>query len=400
MPLLLFAGHYPPDQTPAAHYLQDITHAIAGAYPVEVFSGSAGSENLPPTANVKVRQIGFATPARLSLRKRLLGMIRLSANAFLAAFRHAGPQSPVLVVTAPFLLPYFTVLAARLRRARCALILYDLYPDALVVAGVSRQNSFTVWAVRLLNRAMFRQLDFVVTIGRDMEARLIAYPGFKREKIAYIPNWAVATPGFRPTDIENRFRQPIQDRFVVGMCGNLGFTHDPMTPLNAAAQLAGDQRIHFLFSGWGTGWTKLVDAQKSMQLPNVTLVERVPQEELSDMLAAADAWILPYRRGMLGISVPSRTYNILALGRPIIVLSEPMAEQSRVAVEEDVGWICQPEDTNALVTLLKKIAADPRSATEKGRNAVAAVQSRYTLSVAARRYRELASELLAPSRRG
>ena len=93
------------------------------------------------------------------------------------------------------------------------------------------------------------------------------------------------------------------------------------------AQLAGDQRIHFLFSGWGAGWTKLLDAQKCMQLPNVTLVERVPQEELSDMLAAADAWILPYRRGMLGISVPSRTYNILALGRPIIVLSEPMAKQ-------------------------------------------------------------------------
>lgn len=72
----------------------------------------------------------------------------------------------------------------------------------------------------------------------------------------------------------------------------------------------------------GVGWKRLVAYQRKTSLPNVTLVERVPEDQLDQFLAAADAWIIPYRRNMSGISVPSRLYNLLAIGRPVIALTE------------------------------------------------------------------------------
>ncbi len=84
--------------------------------------------------------------------------------------------------------------------------------------------------------------------------------------------------------------------------------------------------IKFLLSGEGVGWTKLKEMQAASPLPNVTLIERVPEAELESFLSAGDVWIVPYRKNNTGVSVPSRIYNLLAVGRPIIICSEPDAE--------------------------------------------------------------------------
>ena len=48
--------------------------------------------------------------------------------------------------------------------------------------------------------------------------------------------------------------------------------------------------------------------------------------DLEAFLSAADVWLIPYRRNVAGVSVPSRFYNLLAVGRPVILVSEADAE--------------------------------------------------------------------------
>ena len=47
--------------------------------------------------------------------------------------------------------------------------------------------------------------------------------------------------------------------------------------------------------------------------------------DLVEFLASADLWVIPYRRNIAGVSVPSRLYNLLAVGRAVIVAAEPHA---------------------------------------------------------------------------
>jgi hypothetical protein len=106
------------------------------------------------------------------------------------------------------------------------------------------------------------------------------------------------------------------------MSGNSGFTHDPVSVFEAARILKDNKEIKFLLSGEGVGWTKLKDMQAASPLPNVTLVEMVSESELESFLSAGDVWVIPYRKDNTGVSVPSRIYNLLAIGRPIIICSE------------------------------------------------------------------------------
>src|SRR6185503_8485566 len=107
------------------------------------------------------------------------------------------------------------------------------------------------------------------------------------------------------------------------------------------------------------GWRRLKDAQAEAKLPNVTLVERVDESDLATFLSAADLWVIPYLPKMAGISVPSRLYNLMAIGRPVIVLAEPEAEHALILSENDVGWAVEPGNPEELAAVIVGAVANP-----------------------------------------
>ena len=50
-------------------------------------------------------------------------------------------------------------IAARLKRAKSALIMHDLYPDVLIMAELLKPTSIVAHAMRLANALMFRLLN-------------------------------------------------------------------------------------------------------------------------------------------------------------------------------------------------------------------------------------------------
>jgi glycosyltransferase involved in cell wall biosynthesis len=178
----------------------------------------------------------------------------------------------------------------------------------------------------------------------------------------------------------------------VGLSGNLGFTHSPRTVFEAARILRKENDIHFLLSGWGVGWKELVELQNSVQLENVTLVDPVPQSELVDFLSAADLWVIPYRHNTAGVSVPSRFYNLLAVGRAVAVAAEPNSEAALLAQDEDVGWVVPPEDPVRLAQAIRQASLDRAGTMQKGQRA-AKLAKRYDETVALARYRQLIAEI-------
>ena len=180
-------------------------------------------------------------------------------------------------------------------------------------------------------------------------------------------------------------------RFVVGLSGNLGFTHDPLVVFEAARLLREDPNIHFLLSGWGIGFEQLKALQSEADLPNVTLVERVAEEDLEDLLSAADIWVIPYRKNVAGVSIPSRFYNLLAVGRPVVLISESDADAAVTVTDNNLGWVVMPgrPDELAETFRLASLSKDPLMV----ERAVAVARS-FSLERAMRSYANLTRGLL------
>jgi glycosyltransferase involved in cell wall biosynthesis len=393
--ILLVTQHYAPFPSTTSGYMTDIARALAQKSRVVVISSSPDSASkLPATpGEPEVIEIRSWWPEKSALISRSFAAVLFSIQVFVAVMKHARREDVLLCVTTPFTLPYTVALAARLRKAASALIIYDLYPDTLVMAGfLSASSILTKW-LRSANKVMFQWLDAIVIIGRDMSAKLLEYPQMTTAKLNLIPNWATLPVRYRQIDPENPYRRLCGGRFVVAMSGNAGFTHDPESVLEAARILQGNTDIKFLLSGEGVGWTKLNEMQAASPLPNVTLIERVPASELESFLSAGDIWIVPYRKNNTGVSVPSRIYNLLAIGRPIIICSEPDAEAAILMREEDIGWVTPPEDPEAIAQAVNLAASADPNTIEKGHRAVV-VASRFTRQIALDTYRGLMDKLL------
>jgi colanic acid biosynthesis glycosyl transferase WcaI len=161
---------------------------------------------------------------------------------------------------------------------------------------------------------MFRDLNAVVIIRWDTEKLLLRYDGMTKDKIRFIPNWArlASGPGRRPLSAATR--GPLRGR---------PFRQSRLYPrpghrVRGSAPFA--QRSGYSFPPFGLG-----DRLRE-NLSNASLIDRVEDGDLETFLSAANVWLIPYRKNVTGVSVPSRFYNLLTVGRPVILVSESEAE--------------------------------------------------------------------------
>jgi colanic acid biosynthesis glycosyl transferase WcaI len=393
--LVLVSEHYAPDRSTTATYVTAIAKGLSTDTEVLVISGTAHSASVAPleAAQPRVVEVGTWTPEKDALVRRAIAIVLFSVKMFFATLKHVTKNDVVLCVTTPFTLPYSVTLATKLRGASATLLIYDLYPEALVMAGFLQPSSWVTRTFRFANGLLFRTLAAIITIGRDVEALLLAYEGVESRKIKFIPNWTLIPIGYREIVAGNAFRRQFKDKLVVGLSGNLGFTHSVNTVFEAARLLKDERNIHMLFSGRGSGWKQLTELWAANPLDNVTLMDPVPESDLEEFLSAADVWMIPYRRNVSGVSVPSRIYNLLAVGRPIIVAAEAISEAALMLKEEDIGWVVRPEDPLDLAEAIRSAASDRDETSAKGRRAALTAQ-RYTYDRAIVSYRQVMNDVM------
>ena len=69
--------------------------------------------------------------------------------------------------------------------------------------------------------------------------------------------------------------------------------------------------------------------------------------------------IISFSSGMAGISVPSRMYNVLAAGKPLLAVCDNESELAAVVREEEIGWVIPPGRADLIVSALRESKANP-----------------------------------------
>ena len=80
-------------------------------------------------------------PGKAALVRRALAELLFTMRMFAALLVKLRRGDVALTVPAPFMLPYAFAAAAKLKGARSVLIMHDLYPDVLIMAGLLKPQS-------------------------------------------------------------------------------------------------------------------------------------------------------------------------------------------------------------------------------------------------------------------
>ena len=322
--------------------------------PVELLSGNAPATLAP---GVVVHRGPPYDRSSVGSRLWTWGLFTLTA---IWRLLRSGRQIPLFVVTNPPLMPLAAWLLHKVQGRRFGLLEWDIYPQILEATGLvgSRQVLFRLW--RSLHGRALRAADLVVTIGERMAAALQEMSGDPGLDIAVIPNW-VDTDRIKPMERgDNAFvqAQGLQDGLVVIYSGNLGATHAIETIVQVAEDLGETEDILLLVIGEGAKRSIVEEAIEEGRVPTLRLLHRQPPSLFPQVLASAQIGIVSLADGHEGLSMPSKTYALMAAGTATLGISKPPNDLAATIERHACGVNFAPEPAAAIAAWIRGMAAD------------------------------------------
>ena len=364
MTFLLLNQTFHPDRVATAQYLTDAAQAlVAQGHSVTVVTSARGYDD--PSAEFEAREtwsgidIHRIRPLAFGKSSRWRRALDFTSYLVLCVLKLARmPRFDVVIaLTSPPLISVLGAVVSRLRGSRFVFWVMDLNPDEAIAAGWLKPESVTARLLAWLLSFSFRRADQIVALDRFM-ADIIAGKGIDRRRIAVLPPWCHDAIRFdrRGRDAFRKARG-WDGKFVVMYAGN----HSPCNPLDtvieAAKSLRGDAEIEFCFIGGGSVF-RAIQRDVAPRLPNVVCLPYVPREELSAALSAADLHVVTLGDAFRGLIHPSKLYNVLKVGAPVLYVGPEPSHVTDVARATGLAtWRCAHGDVAGVVEAIRAARA-------------------------------------------
>ena len=356
--VLLLNEYFPPDTAATAKHAALVANALAERHRVTVL---AGRPSYDPTerhgmywlkreqqGNLSVERAGSTAFSRVRMKGRLANYFSYLA----LSVPHALSMHPdvVLSMTDP---PMEGIVAAAVARFLGRPFVYnvrDMYPDMVLAGGILPPG---IWsdAWEESHRKALRQAARVVVLGEDMRERIVE-KGVDPGRVAVIRD-AVPFSDIPPAidmSVVDEIRGPF--RFVIVHAGNLGFYGAWQTLVKAACMLEANG-VGLVFVGEGARKREIQEMARNCA--NIRFLPFRPVSEIPSVMAAGDLQVVTIKRGLEGVVVPSKMYDILANGRPIAAVASEWTEIARLVRRHECGIVAAPDDPNQLAESVRGI---------------------------------------------
>ena len=358
MQILVINQFFWPDTAATGQLLTDVTRAIdPKIHAVTVLCGASdyGAVDADSPPRVKIVRLRGVPFSRGKIG-RVVSYASFFARAAVRGFREPRPAM-VLTLTTPPLISLLGTLLTRLRGSRHFIWEMDLYPDIAVDLNLLKHRSIVTRLISILADFSRNRADGIIALGDDMKARLVAR-GIPEHKILVAENWADGRE-IRPA--------PFKDGpLVVHYSGTFGFAHEENTIVAVMRQLRGDTRFHFVFAGGGARRETLEKFCRAERMGTAEFRPYATRSELGPSLADGHVGLVTQIPETLGAVVPSKTYGIMAAGRPVLYIGPPGSTPARILELHGCGWRIEPGDAAGMVLLLERLERDRSLVREAG----------------------------------
>jgi colanic acid biosynthesis glycosyl transferase WcaI len=326
----------------------------------------------------------FPGTDKRNLVRRAAGFLGFGLLAGLTSWR-GGRVDAVISMSPPLTMGLTGWTTHLVRRGPLVFNIQDVFPDAAVRTGAIT-NRRIIAVASWLERVSYHRAAAVTVLSDDLRDNVVAkVRPSQRERVHVIPNF-VDTVAISPGDRGTAYRADlgIGDEPVVMYAGNVGFSQSLHLVLAAARAMP---HATFVINGDGAARADL--ERDAVGLDNVRFAGYQPVERLSEVLASADVHVVPLRKGLGNVSVPSKTYSILAAGRPVLAAIDPGTEVTRILDASEGGLAVPPDDEDAFVAAVGALVGDLERCAAMGASGRAWVERAASPAAVAEQYEAL-----------
>ena len=320
-----------------------------------VYAGYGGWFRREQMDGIQVIRTGILPTKSLRLVPRLLSYFSFVFTSALLGAATVGRADYLLTESPPLFLGIAGWFLSLVTGARWIFNVSDLWPESAAELGVIRKGSPSYKISRALERWFYRGAWLVScqsrTILEDIRQR---FPGVRTY---YLPN-GVDTDFFQALGNHHA-----SGNFHVAYAGLHGLAQGLQQIVLAAHKIALAQGVRFSLIGEGPEKQELIRLAEARGLQNVRFLPAVSQSKIPALLGDSDALVVPLKVRLTG-AVPSKLYEAMSLGKPVILIAH--GEAAQIVRTADCGLVVQPGDIDGLVRSILYLKDHPAERAEMG----------------------------------
>lgn len=279
------------------------------------------------------------------------------------------------------------VIIKKIKRKRFVYVIDDLFPDSLVAARITHKDSMIYRIGSWMERITYRNADDIIVISKTMKQNLLE-KNVPEKKIHVVYNW-VDENAVKPVERkDNTLFDELKldrERFYITYAGNLGHSQNIEVIVKAAERLK-DYDIHFLIFGEGSQKEKIQNLIKKKQLKNVELLPLKEYSRVSEVYSLGNASIVSCYPGTGQSALPSKTWSIMAAGKPVVASFDPNSELEWILKKSGAGVFVEANNDKCLSEEILKLYKDSQRCKKMGEQARNFVQKNISRSVCTEKY--------------
>ncbi len=394
--LIIATQFFSPDFAATGQLLNDLTDRLSekGIF-VKILTGIPSYSNefvkTKKIEKTKNKIIYRSITSRIFPKKfagKILNGLIFSFNISLKIIFSNYKTNLYLFTTEPAYLPIIASIISIIFKKKYILLIYDLYPEILFQYGILKKNNVIIKFWQLFNKLVFNFSEEIIVLSDPMKLMILNYGNNLKNKISVFPSWSdpeIIHPISKEKNIFIK-KNNLRNKFVVLYSGNQGRCHDMKTIIEAAKLLKSNKKIVFVFIGNGFHNNELREIAKINQLNNCKFMPYQNYSSLSYSLSAADVSIVSVKKGMESLVAPSKLYGHLAVGSPIIGVSQKESFLEKLIKKEKFGLFVENGDVKTLTNSILKLLEDSSKKVNLGKRGLAYFQRNATPEIVSDKY--------------
>ena len=246
-----------------------------------------------------------------------------------------------------------------IKRAPIVYDVQDIWPESGIWSGML-QNRILIDLLRILEKFVYARAHHLLVVTEAARQNLMG-KGVSPSKVSVVSQlidddlFAVSDPE-RVRAIQEKYG--FARRFVIMFAGNIGLLQGLEAVLVAAQQLDDVPQVLFVLVGDGVDRERLLQKAEGMGLTNVLFVDRRPESDMPNFMAAADVMLLSLKYSdVCEFSIPLKTFAYMAASRPILAAIKGAAAD--IVVKANAGLVVPPEEPRAIADAVRLFVRMP-----------------------------------------
>lgn len=307
----------------------------------------------------------------------------------------SSPNAVFVVTSNTFYAPAIACCCSLFNKCKIVNLVYDLFPDALEVAGIIKSNSFLSILVGAISKFNRSASDCSVYLGEFLRK----YSEIRWGRFGTVESIDISA------DVSQYLSNQEFDGGIIRIHygGQLGYMHDADSIIASVLSVIKDdslcKKIDFSFRVSGAQAKRIELAFAGLP---IQVLPPLPSQEWREEIRKYHIGLVTLSPGGATVCLPSKSYGMMAGGLPIIAVCPLWSDLAKMILLANAGWIVSnspyessdeliesdyqsrcmqklpiSEIKRQFVILLKHIADNPKELLEKRTGALNAMNTIY-----------------------